>query len=465
MSGSSPGSPGKKSSGQRLSLGPQPAPGRLGRLSKGVGPSGGTSQGASAASSSSAAMPAADGPAGPKPRRRFQPTVPVRKKKAAPVAAADAADLGMDSKDFLAMVSQADADNAFDKKGGRGRGRGRGRDPRLSQQPAFGPGAPGAKVHVKTETTEKSENGDAPTTTSHPTGKGRLAKARAGSAQEANLASAMKESLPEDKSYTDASDDEKEQGGPMLNYDQYYPTMLPMRQPGMEEGFEAEDMQAGARVQEFTTEREEQYVCSTAEALGLPHGADDAEQILLFQMPGMLPMYKRPGPPPDPGPRGALAASASANSNDATPFAELPKGKVGKLLVFKSGAVKLRMGGVLLDIAPGAPCEFRQDVAAFNPSVDHACILGQITQRVVCSPNVEQLLGGQNIPQWKHAPQEAAGKADPDDGETEQAPGRATSNLPNGGPVSIKPEPMDEDGPISSNPGRRKAIIDDDEED
>ena len=61
--------------------------------------------------------------------------------------------------------------------------------------------------------------------------------------------------MPEDRSYTDASDDEKEQPGPMLNYDQYYPTMLPMREPGMEEGFGAEELQAGARIPEFTNEQ------------------------------------------------------------------------------------------------------------------------------------------------------------------------------------------------------------------
>lgn len=66
--------------------------------------------------------------------------------------------------------------------------------------------------------------------------------------------------------------------------------------------------------------------------------------------------------------------------------------QVGKLLVFKSGAVKLRMGDVLLDVAPGAPCQFRQDVAAFNSNAGHAVILGQVTQRAVCSPNIEQLL-------------------------------------------------------------------------
>ena len=34
--------------------------------------------------------------------------------------------------------------------------------------------------------------------------------------------------------------------------------------------------------------------------------------------------------------------------------------QVGRLLVFESGAVKLQMGDVLLDVAPGNPSAIRQ---------------------------------------------------------------------------------------------------------
>ncbi len=58
-----------------------------------------------------------------------------------------------------------------------------------------------------------------------------------------------------DRPFMDESDDEKEAAGAMLNYDQYFPTVLPMRQPGHEEGFGADELQAGARVPEFTAEQ------------------------------------------------------------------------------------------------------------------------------------------------------------------------------------------------------------------
>ena len=65
---------------------------------------------------------------------------------------------------------------------------------------------------------------------------------------------------------------------------------------------------------------------------------------------------------------------------------------MGKLLVFESGAVKLQMGDVLLDVAAGTPCQFRQEVASINAREGHFVFLGDVAQRVVCSPNVEQLI-------------------------------------------------------------------------
>lgn len=66
--------------------------------------------------------------------------------------------------------------------------------------------------------------------------------------------------------------------------------------------------------------------------------------------------------------------------------------QLGKLLVFESGAVKLQIGDVLLDVAAGTPCQFRQDVAAVNVNHGQFVCLGDVAQRVVCSPNIDQLI-------------------------------------------------------------------------
>lgn len=71
--------------------------------------------------------------------------------------------------------------------------------------------------------------------------------------------------------------------------------------------------------------------------------------------------------------------------------------------MFESGAVKLQMGDVLLDVAAGTPCQFRQEVASINAREGHFVFLGDVAQRVVCSPNVEQLISDEPIPNWPRA--------------------------------------------------------------
>ena len=68
---------------------------------------------------------------------------------------------------------------------------------------------------------------------------------------------------------------------------------------------------------------------------------------------------------------------------------------MGKLLVFESGAVKLQMGEVLLDVSLGSVCGFRQDVAATSTAgagPGHFLQLGKLEARLVASPDIGQLL-------------------------------------------------------------------------
>ncbi|GFR43575.1 hypothetical protein Agub_g4671, partial [Astrephomene gubernaculifera] len=73
---------------------------------------------------------------------------------------------------------------------------------------------------------------------------------------------------------------------------------------------------------------------------------------------------------------------------------ELPSGRIGKLLVFKSGRVKLAVGDVLLDVSTGLPNQHRQDVVALNPSSNACVLLGDVHQRVLLAPDVMHLLRG-----------------------------------------------------------------------
>ncbi|KAK2975808.1 hypothetical protein RJ640_022825, partial [Escallonia rubra] len=71
---------------------------------------------------------------------------------------------------------------------------------------------------------------------------------------------------------------------------------------------------------------------------------------------------------------------------------ELPMGYMGKMLVYKSGAVKLKLGDTLFDVSPGSDCVFAQDVVAINTTNKHCCVLGELGKRAVVAPDINSLL-------------------------------------------------------------------------
>lgn len=71
---------------------------------------------------------------------------------------------------------------------------------------------------------------------------------------------------------------------------------------------------------------------------------------------------------------------------------ELPKGYMGKMLVYESGIVKLKLGDILYDVSPGSECTFVQNVVAINTSDRHCCELGALTKRAVVSPDIDSML-------------------------------------------------------------------------
>ncbi|KAL8149296.1 hypothetical protein AgCh_006342 [Apium graveolens] len=66
---------------------------------------------------------------------------------------------------------------------------------------------------------------------------------------------------------------------------------------------------------------------------------------------------------------------------------DLPAGYMGKMLVYKSGAVKLKLGDILYDVSAGSSCLFAQDVAAINTVDKECCFLGEIGKRAIVTPD------------------------------------------------------------------------------
>ncbi|CAO3693609.1 unnamed protein product [Umbelopsis ramanniana] len=74
-------------------------------------------------------------------------------------------------------------------------------------------------------------------------------------------------------------------------------------------------------------------------------------------------------------------------------ISHLPDGQIGSLLVYKSGKVKLRIGGTIMDLEPGILANCLEDLVIVEPNdKPHACQLGSVQHKLVASPNLDELL-------------------------------------------------------------------------
>lgn len=138
------------------------------------------------------------------------------------------------------------------------------------------------------------------------------------------------------------------------------------------------------------------------------------EELLYFQLPTVVPIFEKPKNE-DPNadvdmtedgdvkPEAAentlpAAAKKTASLEDAMAnmgLEDMPDGQVGKLIVYKSGKVKMQFGSILLDVNQGMQSTFLENIMV----VDHesedskkAIELGHIVQKFVCAPNMDALL-------------------------------------------------------------------------
>ncbi|KZT43118.1 hypothetical protein SISSUDRAFT_997846 [Sistotremastrum suecicum HHB10207 ss-3] len=69
------------------------------------------------------------------------------------------------------------------------------------------------------------------------------------------------------------------------------------------------------------------------------------------------------------------------------------EGHIGQLELYRSGAVKLRLrNGTLLDVTSGSQTTFLQQAVHLDPTTKKLCVLGEVTQRFMVSPDIDALL-------------------------------------------------------------------------
>ncbi|XP_072976294.1 uncharacterized protein [Typha angustifolia] len=186
---------------------------------------------------------------------------------------------------------------------------------------------------------------------------------------------------------TSASILEKEYVEPWDYTHSYYPVTLPLRRPYSGNPEILDEMEFGDASTSSVLDEAE---LNTGVELGLMEKREEP-QMLFFQFPACLPFAKEPA--------AALNTKETTNSNNTSltskkgcKLEELPGGFMGKILVYKSGKVKMKLGDALFDVSPGLNCVCAQEVAAINTKDKHCCILGEIEKRVVVTPDVSSLL-------------------------------------------------------------------------
>ncbi|KAF8715402.1 hypothetical protein HU200_027046 [Digitaria exilis] len=167
-----------------------------------------------------------------------------------------------------------------------------------------------------------------------------------------------------------------------------YPVTLPLRRPysGNPEILDEEEFG------ESSASRARDAELTAAEELGLMDRSDES-QLLFVQFPASLPLPVQPESVAEPtkgseGRREGMRTSSHRGSK----LKELPGGYMGKILVYKSGKVKMKIGDTLYDVSSGSNCKFVQEVAAMNTREKHCCTVGEISKRAVITPNIDSLL-------------------------------------------------------------------------
>ncbi|KAI8835185.1 RNA polymerase III RPC4-domain-containing protein [Chytriomyces cf. hyalinus JEL632] len=112
----------------------------------------------------------------------------------------------------------------------------------------------------------------------------------------------------------------------------------------------------------------------------------EQKQLFFFQLPKNLPYFD--------GIETSLAGG-SIQTRDATADTDMtPKaeGVIGKILVHRSGRMKLVLGSITLDVdvVPYSDCV--QEAVAIDSAAKTSCILGRVSKRFICTPDINDLL-------------------------------------------------------------------------
>ncbi|GJT39475.1 DNA-directed RNA polymerase III subunit RPC4 [Tanacetum coccineum] len=161
------------------------------------------------------------------------------------------------------------------------------------------------------------------------------------------------------------------------DYYKYCPTTLPVRRPysGNPELLNELEFKDDSETNPYN-----ESSMKPADELGLMD-EDLEKNLIFFQVPKTMPLPKPP-----------LKDAAVSSITKACNFNEHPTSFMGKMLVYKIGAVKLKVGDHLYNVSGGLDCSFAQDVVAMNTEEKHCCNIGEVNKRAIIAPDINSIL-------------------------------------------------------------------------
>ncbi|KAL4575966.1 hypothetical protein LXL04_012058 [Taraxacum kok-saghyz] len=163
----------------------------------------------------------------------------------------------------------------------------------------------------------------------------------------------------------------------------YYPITLPWRPLGS-------GNPENLNEEEFREEKEynENKINSASELELLEK--NDEKKVILFKFPQKLPLNNTQTK------RLPISAKGKEKENTSHKFVSglngLPNGHVGKMLVYKSGKIKFKLGDVIFDVSSGILDECAQDVTLMNVKSKDCCVVGQVDKQAVIVPDLDSIL-------------------------------------------------------------------------
>lgn len=135
----------------------------------------------------------------------------------------------------------------------------------------------------------------------------------------------------------------------------------------------------------------------------------DKEELLFIQLPDTIPGQLKTSSPEKTRKDGNTEEKRTAHikavdkpDKSIVPvLSDFSEGLIGKLQIRKSGKVQLVMGNVTLDVSEGAAFSFLQQLVCVRLSeglTGDMTVLGNITHKLVCSPDFETLLQEAKLP-------------------------------------------------------------------